>query len=155
MAVGTTFRLFLPRLQEAALADEASAPRHAAGGRETVLVVEDNVAVRRAVVRRLELLGYNVLQSEDAAAALKALVKEGVDLLFTDIVIPGEVDGLKLARSALARWPSLRVLLTTGFGDTASRGDAGGLRVLEKPYRTVDLARALRDALDGDGTSAQ
>jgi two-component system, cell cycle sensor histidine kinase and response regulator CckA len=150
-AVGTTFRLFLPRLQEAVLLPEAPAPRNSADGRETVLVVEDNAPVRRVVVRQLELLGYDVLQCEDADAALTLLDEKRIDLLFTDILIPGEIDGLKLARTALARWPSLRILLTTGFGDTASRSDARGLRVLEKPYRSADLTRALREALDADG----
>jgi PAS domain S-box-containing protein len=156
IAVGTTFRLFLPRLDEVvASADEVSAPGIAMGGRETVLVVEDNAALRRVVVRQLEYLGYNILQSEDAAGALKALSEKRVDLLFTDILIPGGDDGLKLARSALARWPSLRVILTSGFEDSARRGDTRGLRVLEKPYQAIDLARALRDALDEDRPSLQ
>ncbi len=120
------------------------------GGNETVLVVEDNAEVRGVVVQQLQLLGYHVLQCEDAVAALVVLSEKRIDLLFSDIVMPGEVDGLKLARNAIAHWPSLKVLLTTGYGDVASRGDVRGLRVLEKPYRTADLAGALREALDRD-----
>jgi CheY-like chemotaxis protein len=156
VAVGTTFRLFLPRLREdAAASEEAPAPRVAAGGRETVLVVEDDPGLRRVVVRQLEYLGYNVLQCEDAAAALTVLTDKRIDLLFTDILMPGGDDGLTLARTALARWPLLKILLTSGFEDTMRRGDTRGLRVLEKPYQAMDLAGALRDALDGDRSSMQ
>jgi nitrogen-specific signal transduction histidine kinase/ActR/RegA family two-component response regulator len=156
VAVGTIFRLFLPRLPEdAAATTEGPAPRNVAGGRETVLVVEDNAALRRVVVRQLEYLGYNVLQSEDAAAALTVLGDKRIDLLFTDILMPGGEDGLTLARMALARWPLLKILLTSGFEDTMRRGDTRGLRVLEKPYQAMDLAGALRDALDGDRSSMQ
>jgi PAS domain S-box-containing protein len=155
VGAGSTFRLFLPRLDEVAPIEKAPTPRDALGGRESVLVVEDNAAVRRAVVRQLESLGYNVLQAKDAATALAVLAEEPVDLLFTDIVIPGTIDGVALARTAQAHWPSIKILLTTGFGDTASRGDAQGLLVLEKPYRTTDLARALRQTLDGDRASTQ
>jgi PAS domain S-box-containing protein len=155
VAVGTTFRLFLPRLRQFELVDEGAGPQSVAGGRETVLVVEDNVAVRRVVVHQIERLGYRVLQCEDAAAAIMALTEQPIDLLFTDILIPGEVDGLKLARTSLDRWPSLKVLLSTGFGGTANRSEARDLRVLKKPYRAADLARALRDAIDGVGPSTQ
>jgi CheY-like chemotaxis protein len=117
--------------------------------------VEDNAALRRVVVRQLEYLGYNVLQSEDAAAALTVLGDKRIDLLFTDILMPGGEDGLTLARMALARWPLLKILLTSGFEDTMRRGDTRGLRVLEKPYQAMDLAGALRDALDGDRSSMQ
>jgi CheY-like chemotaxis protein len=141
VAVGTIFRLFLPRLREdAAATKEALAPRNVAGGRETVLVAEDNAALRRVVVRQLEYLGYNALQSEDAAAALTALSDKRIDLLFTDILMPGGEDGLTLARMALARWPLLKILLTLGFEDTTRRGDTRGLRVLEKPNMGLSMS---------------
>jgi PAS domain S-box-containing protein len=149
VGVGTTFRLFLPRMEEISQSNQARAEGRAAGGRETVLVVEDNAAVRNVVVRLLQSLGYETIQAGNAPAALTVLVERPIDLLFTDIIIPGEMDGVRLAQAALARWPSLRVLLTSGFGDIASRSDTEGLRVLEKPYRVAELTRALRDTLDG------
>ncbi len=155
LGVGTTFRLFLPRLLEPEQEADPPLPQNAAGGRETVLVVEDNPSVRRAVVRQLTSLGYEVLECAEAATALAVLAQKRIDLLFTDVVIPGDLDGLKLARTALARWPSLGVLLTTGFGDTANRPEARGLVVLKKPYRTTDLACAMRGALDGHSGSAK
>jgi PAS domain S-box-containing protein len=151
VGIGTTFRLLFPRLHQAERVDDAPAPQKLVGGSETVLVVEDNAALRRVVVRQVERLGYKVHQCEDAAAALAVLADTPIDLLFSDIVIAGEVNGLKLAWTALARWPSLKVLLSTGFGDAASRGDAHDLPVLEKPYRAIALGRALREALDGEG----
>jgi CheY-like chemotaxis protein len=149
VGVGTTFRLFLPRMPETLQGDQARAQGRAVDGRETVLVVEDNAAVSRVVVRMLQSLGYETVQAGNASAAFTILAERRIDLLFTDIVIPGEIDGIRLARAALARWPSLRVLLTTGFGDTASRSDTAGLRVLEKPYRTAELTCAVRATLGG------
>jgi CheY-like chemotaxis protein len=153
--VGTTFRLYLPRARETEPPAKDPPPQTAVRGHETVLVVEDDAGVRQVVVTRLGLLGYNVLQSEDAATALKSLAENRVDLLFSDIILTGELDGVALARNALARWPGLRVLLTTGFGHPAGRDDTYGLPVLEKPYRATELSRAVRDALDADTPSQE
>jgi len=152
---GTTFRLYLPRDQSAAGHDEsrdieASAP----GGGETVLVVEDNPALRQVVVRQLTKLGYRVRESENAAAAIAILEShEPVDLLFADVVMPGQLDGKDLARIVLERWPDTKVLLTSGF--PAKKLDrapavAPGIPLLTKPYHRDALARALREAL-GNG----
>ena len=152
---GTTFRLYLPRDQSAAGHDEsrdveASAP----GGGETVLVVEDNPALRQVVVRQLTKLGYRVRESENAAAAIALLEShEPVDLLFADVVMPGRLDGKDLARIVLERWPATKVLLTSGF--PAKKLDrapavAPDIPLLTKPYRRDALARALREAL-GNG----
>jgi CheY-like chemotaxis protein len=93
-----------------------------------------------------------VLEAESADAALPVLGRELVDLLFTDVVMPGEIDGFALANIALGRWPHLKVVLTSGFPETKVNGNLrvtqGGARLLTKPYRKVDLARALREALD-------
>jgi PAS domain S-box-containing protein len=153
--VGTTFRLYLPRAQKTESLAKDPAPQIAERGHETVLVVEDTAGVREVVVSQLGLLGYHVLQSEDAVTALKSLAENRIDLLFSDIILTGELDGVALARNALARWPGLRVLLTTGFGRPAGRGDTYGLHVLEKPYRATELSRAVRDALDADARSTQ
>ncbi len=151
---GTVFRLYLPSLAEQSVvktvADQVG--RTSLARHETVLVVEDNPALRQVVVRQIERLGYNVLQADEATSALSELSRGHVDLLFTDLVIPGDLDGLALAKMALERWPSLRIVLTTGLGESAGRGDVSGFQVLGKPYRMEKLAHALRDALGEPAT---
>ncbi|MDP1700748.1 MAG: PAS domain-containing protein [Aestuariivirga sp.] len=148
---GTTFRLYLPRDMTAAEAPEA--PKTSIRqGHETVLAVEDNAGLRRVVVRQLNDLGYRVLEAPDGAAALKVLEREPVDLLFTDIMMPGGMSGYDLAKNAVARWPSLKVLLTSGFPETRLNGNGNAsvkMHLLTKPYRKDDLASALRKALEG------
>jgi PAS domain S-box-containing protein len=151
--VGTTFRLYLPRADklQAAAADKAEAAPRAAGGNETVLVVEDNVAMRRIVVRQLTELGYRVVEADSGATARDILERETVDVLLTDIVMPGELDGIALAQLAVLRHPSLKIVLTSGFPENKfnGRGDAtAGMRLLSKPYRRDDLARTLREVLN-------
>jgi PAS domain S-box-containing protein len=150
--VGTTFRLYLPRVaaeaSEREVRDATPATAHGAG--ETVLVVEDNPAVRRVVMRQLRDLGYCVLECDRAAAALEILQRKPVDLLFTDIVMPGGLDGVELARLARERWPALKVVLTSGFPQVRvnSNGDVlGDLQLLNKPYSKEELAAVLRAAL--------
>jgi len=153
VGVGTTFRLYLPRAVAGADATEAqpvTAPER--GGRETVLAVEDNAGLRRVVARQLKELGYRLLEAEDGPAALKILESETVDLLFTDIVMPGGMSGYDLARTALSRWPALKVVVTSGFPEVKHNGNGGppvNMRLLIKPYRKADLARTLREVLDG------
>ena len=150
---GTTFRLYLPRELDGAEATEtavAASPATAGTG-ETILIVEDNVPMRRIVRRQLVELGYRVIEAEGAAEALDLLTREPVRLLFSDIVMPGEMNGIALAREALTRWPALQVILTSGFPDIRLGGSNGetvtGLRLLTKPYRRAELAEAIREAL--------
>jgi PAS domain S-box-containing protein len=152
--IGTTFRLYLPRAPleaAAAAAPAAIAPAESRG--ETVLVVEDNVGLRRVVMRQLAGLGYRVIEAESAQAALSVLEAGPVQLLFSDVVMPGDMDGFELARRTLQRWPATKVLLTSGFPGGKVNSDFGPLaasiRLLDKPYRKEDLARAVRDVLDG------
>jgi len=151
--LGTTFRVYLPVPAEspaeaARPADDIVAP----GGNETVLVVEDNKRLRRATTRQLMQLGYQVLEAEHADAAL-ALLAGGmaIDLLFSDVVMPGSMDGLTLAHRATALRPGLRVLLTSGFSGVRG-ADRNGLDcpfpMLNKPYRYDELARRFREVLD-------
>jgi CheY-like chemotaxis protein len=118
---------------------------------ETVLAVEDNAGLLRVVVRQLEELGYRVLAADGAEAALTILASENVDLLFSDVVMPGEVDGFALARRVLALQPTIKVVLTSGFPEAKINGNIESLvrsaRLLSKPYRKVELARVLREAL--------
>jgi PAS domain S-box-containing protein len=150
---GTTFRLFLPRLKAAVLTQGERSTRPAwRGGNETILVVEDNPGLRRIVVRQLSEAGYRVLQAPDAAAAI-ALIdgSEQIHLLFSDIVMPGEMDGRDLARASVLRRPQINVLLTSGFPDARPPGPGSrspGSRLLIKPYRKEELLRAVREAID-------
>ncbi|MGC2412817.1 MAG: PAS domain S-box protein [Stellaceae bacterium] len=151
--VGTTFRLYLPRaIAEGAAPELSKAALVAASAGETILVVEDNDAMRRVVMRQLRGLGYRVLECDRAAAALELIQREHVDLLLTDIVMPGGLDGVELARLARERLPALKIMLTSGFPE--ARLNAGGplldnLQLLTKPYTNDALAAALRAALDG------
>jgi CheY-like chemotaxis protein len=150
---GSTFRLYLPRA--GGKADGHSSPAGRVmrrGNGETVLVVEDSEPLRRVVVRQLKDLGYAVTEAESADAALAILAHEPVALVFTDIVMPGELDGFGLASSVLSRWPATKVLLTSGFPEAKINGKlgaaAGSARLLGKPYRTDDLARVVREVLE-------
>lgn len=151
--IGTTFRLFLPRMTEDVPAREESGATPLLHGRgESVLVVEDNAALRRVVTRQLGELGYRVLAAENAAAGLELLDRQSIDLLLTDIVMPGGINGRELARRARQRWPGIKIVFTSGFSEARLNGDAGPLAactpLLSKPYRKEDLASAAREALD-------
>ena len=151
--IGTTFRLFLPHAVEAVPTVEASLAIPLLHGRgESVLVVEDNEALRRVVTRQLGELGYRVLAAENAAAGLELLDRRSIDLLLTDIVMPGGINGRELARRARQRWPGIKIVFTSGFSEARLNGDAGPLAactpLLSKPYRKEDLASAARAALD-------
>ena len=157
--LGTTFRVYLPVHAESAAApahpaDDIAVPR----GNETVLVVEDNKQLRQATIRQLTQLGYRVLAAEHADAALAALTGGAApDLLFTDVVMPGSVDGLSLAYRAAALRPGLKVLLTSGFpgvrGADRSAVDCP-FPLLNKPYRYDELARRVREVLDAAAIAA-
>lgn len=153
VGAGTTFRLYLPRTAtDAAETVQISTPTLAVGGHETILVVEDNEAMRKVVSRQLGELGYHVLEAGNASAALEMLTAgDRVDLLFTDIVMPGKLDGLGLAREVTARWPALKVVLTSGFPESKLNGQnepVTGIRLLSKPYRKEELARVIRETLE-------
>jgi CheY-like chemotaxis protein len=150
---GTTFRIYLPKagsraLQPPAYDDELPAQ----GGSETILCVEDDRKIRDYVTMQLGTLGYKVIAAANADEAL-AIVAQGAafDLLFTDIVMPGNMNGRQLAETMMAGRPSLRVLFTSGYSDGALplRNRAGhGIPLLTKPYRRAELARMLRRCLD-------
>ncbi len=150
---GTAFRLYLPRVAtDRATISQTPAPAQAGGGHETILVVEDNEEVRRIVVRQLGEMGYRVLDVGNAVDAIAMLTAgDKVDLLFTDIVMPGQLNGLELARVVAERWPALKVVLTSGFPETKLNGHVGspaGMRLLSKPYRKTDLAHIVRETLE-------
>lgn len=149
--VGTTFRLYLPRAKSGDAVNMApAAPASSSGGHEIILVVEDNEAMRRVVVRQLTEMGYRVIEASSGAEGRDILKSRKVDLLFTDVVMPGELDGLDLARIAQDEYPETKVLLTSGFPEAKLNGRGAaitGLRLLSKPYRREDLAQILREVL--------
>ncbi|CAN5918377.1 hypothetical protein BH11PSE3_BH11PSE3_24060 [soil metagenome] len=151
--VGTTVRIFLPRVATAGVAatsvSKAAAP---AGNGANILVVEDNDHVRATAVEQLVALGYRVQEVESGEAAIALLEQDtaGIDLVFTDLIMPGRIDGFELAKLVLDRWPDKKVLLTSGFsGATAEalKEETRALTVLRKPYRKADLARTVLAAL--------
>ncbi len=153
---GTTVSLFLPRW-EGTLAEAApvgSEGEGAEGQGETVLVVEDDDRVREITAQRLRTLGYRVREAGNGQAALEALEEhDGIELLFTDIVMPGGMSGRELAVAVRKRHPGVKVLYTSGYAAEAAaqRGALGpGEALLAKPYRTAELAVQLRRILDRD-----
>jgi CheY-like chemotaxis protein len=148
---GTTLRLFLLRAAAAAtvMPREPAQVQALDGNGETVLVVEDNAALRRVAVRQLTRLGYAVIEADSAEAALGQLATTRVSVLFTDVVMPGGMNGFELALHARATQPDIKVLLTSGFPEQQADPAAIGARLLSKPYRAEDLARAMRATLQG------
>ena len=149
---GTTIKLYLPRTKqdEGALFvpdREANVP----GGTETVLIAEDDDEVRAAAAEMLRDLGYRVLEARDAASALQVIEQvPQIDLLFTDVVMPGALKSPELARRARERLPAVAVLFTSGYTENAivhgGRLDPG-VDLLPKPYSRDALARKVRQAL--------
>jgi len=150
---GTTVKVYLPRatgVQQTTA--ELSASSRIEGGHEVVLIVEDDALVRRYVITQIESLGYTTLEARNAAEALDAIGNAAsIDLLFTDVIMPGSMNGRQLVDEALKRRPSLKTLFTSGYTENAivhhGRLDSGVL-LLAKPYRKSDLARMIRMALD-------
>ena len=151
---GTTIRIYLPKITGDIELEEdmPDITLSEARGSETVLVTEDEDSVRAYVTEQLRSLGYTVLETTNAAAALAILAERSdVDLLFTDVVLPGGMNGRQLADEALSKYPTLKVLYTTGYTENAvvhhGKLDAG-VELLSKPYRRADLARHIRKVLD-------
>lgn len=151
---GTTVRLYFPRAQ-ATLADVKAEPVRSGSfdGNETILVVEDEELVRRHVVGLMRGLGYTVIEATNGPDALKLLEQyPEIAMLFTDIIMPGGMNGRQLAEAALAGHPRLRVLYTSGYTENAivhhGRLDPG-IALLNKPYTRQALARRVRAVLDG------
>ncbi len=123
----------------------ASAPM---GHGETVLIVEDNNEIRALAAHQLRRFGYAVIEAIDPGDALAILrSSQHIDLLFTDVVMPGGLSGPDLAEQAKALRPGLKILFTSGFPDIRSGGCPQAGMLLSKPYRSQELARKLHEAL--------
>ncbi|MEO6525638.1 MAG: PAS domain-containing protein [Gemmatimonadaceae bacterium] len=151
---GTTFRVYLPALdQEAERSSIATADQRVRGGTETILVVEDEPSVRGVVCAVLERHGYRVLEAGSAAAALVRWEErtEPIDLLLTDLVMPGGMSGAELGQALLARQSDLRIIYTSGYShDVVTRqlDLAPGRNFLQKPCSMHELAATVRRRLD-------
>jgi signal transduction histidine kinase/CheY-like chemotaxis protein len=158
VGVGTTVRLYLPRsnaqLAQTQPRDEV-VPLRAANGHETILVVEDDLGVLSIAVEALSGLGYRVLTATDAREALTVLRSdEPIDLMFSDVIMPGGMNGAQLALEARRIRPLLKVLLTSGYTAAALTVEHGlpeNLEMLSKPYRCDDLATKLRLVIGEQG----
>jgi len=151
---GTIVKLYLPRHMGSAHADDATDRTASAGaiGGETILVVEDDEALRLYAVEVLSELGYRTLSAANGKAALEVLDREpDIDLLFTDVVMPGGMNGRQFADEAMKRRPGLKVLFTTGYTRNAiihqGRLDPG-VNLIGKPYTFADLSARVRAILD-------
>ncbi len=152
---GTTVKIYLPRLQRSV--DEeiphSSMPVPEGNPHETILVVEDDHNVRSYSVEALRDLGYHVIEASDGPSAIRILeTKTPVDLLFTDVVLPGGMTGAQVAAQARELRPGLKILFTTGYARNAifhhGRLDKG-VQLITKPFSFTDLAGKVRDVLDG------
>jgi len=154
---GTTVKIYLPRYlgpNEEGQDDPEAEDAPEGGPEETILVVEDDADVRTYTVEVLRELGYRVVEASDGAAAIKLLrdAETRCDLLFTDVVLPGGMNGEQLAAEAHEARPGLKVLFTTGYARNAivhhGRLDPG-VQLITKPFSYADLAARVRDVLDG------
>ena len=150
-ARGTSVEIYLPRADLARSRAGAAGNAGIEGGDEAILIVEDDVLLRKYVVTQVQSLGYRTLVAGNASEALAIIdAGEPIDLLLTDVMIPGSINGRQLAVETLNRRPSLKVLYTTGYAESAMVRDGyldAGVLVLAKPYRKVDLAKMIRIAL--------
>jgi CheY-like chemotaxis protein len=145
---GTSVKIYLPRVTDVARPLIEST---ISGGDETILIVEDDALVRRYVMTQAQSLGYHTFAAANASEAL-AVIDQGekIDLLFTDVVLPGSIDGWQLALEASNRRPLLKVLYTSGYARNAIARcgyHAADALLLAKPYRKVELAKMIRAAL--------
>jgi len=146
---GSTFRLFLKASAKAAVQRPvAEAPKKALRGSERLLVVEDDQGVLALTVEMLRGLGYSVVTAPDAAKALEVLESgEAIDLLFSDVVMPGGMSGIELARLARELRPDIHVLLTSGYVGAKATLAESEFPLIDKPYERMALAQRLRDIL--------
>jgi PAS domain S-box-containing protein len=149
---GTTIRIYLPRSLAPDIDETSKTDKFVERGNEVILVVEDNKGMRDITVRQLQTLGYRTVPVGDSAQALEILGGGApVDLIFTDVVMPGGMDGRALARAARQLRPQMRILFTSGFTGAAASAAVNvdlGNHLLSKPYRKEELARRVRSSLD-------
>ncbi|WP_404409517.1 PAS domain-containing protein [Pseudidiomarina marina] len=149
--VGTSIKIYLPRVYVEAPAEIGATHRSITGGQERILIVEDDELVRQHVVNQLRDFGYQIKAASSAQEALDILKNEQFDLLFSDVVMPGGMNGPQLVKQTQKLYPAMKVLFTSGYTENAivhhGRLDPG-VKLLSKPYRRQDLADKIREVLD-------
>jgi PAS domain S-box-containing protein len=146
---GTTVTLYLPRADAQAPAAEPAATAPGPQRPARILLVEDNPQVAELAAAILAEWGHSVVRVGDASEALRKLEEDDrFDLMFSDVVMPGGMNGLDLARLIRRRWPSLPVVLATGYNEAAGNPEDEGFPLLRKPYRMEDLQSAIVSALE-------
>ncbi len=153
---GTTFEIRLPTTAtdtaSVTRAADVAVDHPAPSGSETILVVEDDPAVLALAVDTLQGFGYRVTTARNAASALRRLRgRQSFDMLFSDVVMPGGVSGIELARRARVLRPDLKILLTSGFVGEEAEAWANEFPMIDKPYEPSRLVSRVRTAFDGDG----
>jgi NO-binding membrane sensor protein with MHYT domain/CheY-like chemotaxis protein len=149
---GTSVKMYFAR--SAAVAPAPVRSKAPAGGSERILVVEDEEAVRAIVGEQLHSLGYDVKMAGNAEEALALLRAHQFDLVLTDVVMPGRLNGKGLADEVERSWPGTRVVFMSGYSENALMSDGrlnSGVMLLAKPHQKADLARIIRSALSGNG----
>ncbi|MES2604909.1 MAG: PAS domain-containing protein [Pseudomonadota bacterium] len=153
--LGSRFTIYLPKSEQATAAEEEQDKQRSqavrAVGHETILLVDDEVEIVKVSTMNLQNLGYKVLACTSGEEALEILASEQpVDLLFTDVVMPGAYNGVELAEAALLLRPDLKVLFTTGYAKIQNRvtSNRWSNSLVQKPYRSADLSRKIRELLD-------
>jgi len=158
--IGTTFRVYLPRLGQEQK-DDANTRKSEAlpQGSEFLLIVDDETSLAEIAEESLQLLGYQVITANNGKQALEQLANNpGIDLLFSDVVMPGGINGFELAEQAKANYPKLKILLTSGYSEKviARNGQARfETCLLNKPYTQNELAQRVRSLLDEPDSESQ
>ena len=152
---GTTVWIYLPQIEGTAItATDSRISESPRGGHGAILVVEDDALVRAYVITKIRSLGYTTLSAANAQEALTVLrSSDPIDLLFTDVIMPGSMNGRELSIEALKLRPTLNVLFTSGFTEDAMDQDGRldpDILLLVKPYSRADLARMIHLAMRTD-----
>ena len=159
LGIGTNFSLYFPSSGEVGVDDKPHEHRYKPdtlplGHGETVLVVEDNPKVRKVSIERIRDLGYCTQEARNGDQAYLKLIDEPqIDILFSDLVMPGTLNGYELATKAKQEFPNLKILLTSGYANDimgANLGDGDRYDILQKPYNQAELAHRLHALLAGD-----
>ena len=148
---GTSVKIYLPRSDAEPLPQDMPAAARLEGGPETILVVEDEESVRQATCASLSVLGYQVLQASSAAAAVDMIENgQAIDLLFTDVIMPGPISSLQLGEIVGARLPHAQILYTSGYAEGVLTHEGRlpeSVNLLRKPYDFGTLSARIRHLL--------
>lgn len=154
--IGTTINIYLPKYEPVQTFEKPniSDSYMTSINGESILVVEDDDRVRRLVLTQLQTFGYKTLEASNAKEAMKIIEKDSaIDLVFTDLIMPGGMSGYEMSKEIRKRYPDIAIVLTSGYAEELVNPEnftKFGLNVLRKPYRQMDLAQTMREVLDSD-----